>query len=59
MVTINTKIPIAIDPDGSEYRKNRCKFRCPKYNRKQGFFCKMLCSLTQKLVVYLFEFLYW
>ncbi|MBQ1274401.1 MAG: hypothetical protein IIY08_03330 [Cellulosilyticum sp.] len=30
--------------DGIEYKKNRCKFRCPKSNRKQGCFCETPCS---------------
>jgi len=30
--------------DGIEYKKNRCKFRCPKSNRKQGCYCETPCS---------------
>lgn len=30
--------------DGIDYKKNRCKFRCPKANRQKGCFCSIPCS---------------
>lgn len=30
--------------DGIEYKKNRCKFRCPLSNRQKGCFCDEPCS---------------
>lgn len=30
--------------DGVEYKKNRCKFRCPLANRNKGCFCDDPCS---------------
>lgn len=30
--------------DGIDYKKNRCKFRCPNTNRKKGCFCETPCS---------------
>ncbi|WP_113672472.1 hypothetical protein [Vallitalea guaymasensis] len=38
------KLGLRMHHDGIEYARNRCKFRCPKSNRKQGCFCETPCS---------------
>lgn len=38
------RLGLRMHHDGYEPRKNRCKFRCPKANRKQGCFCETPCS---------------
>lgn len=38
------KLGLRMHHDGHESKKNRCKYRCPKANRKQGCFCETPCS---------------
>ena len=38
------KLGLRMNHDGYEPKKSRCKFRCPKANRKQGCFCEAPCS---------------
>lgn len=38
------KLGLRMHHDGYEPKKNRCKFRCPKANRKQGCYCEAPCS---------------
>lgn len=38
------KLGLRMHHDGHERKKNRCKFRCPKADRKRGCFCETPCS---------------
>lgn len=38
------RLSLRMHHDGYEPMKNRCKFRCPKANRKQGCFYETPCS---------------
>lgn len=38
------KLGLRMHHDGHEPKKNRCKFRCPKADRKRGCFCETPCS---------------
>lgn len=41
------KLGLRMRHDGYEPKKNRCKFRCPKANRKCGCFCETPCSQSK------------
>ena len=38
------RLGLRMHHDGYEPKKNRCKYRCPKANRKKGCFCETPCS---------------
>ena len=38
------RLGLRMHHDGYESKKNRCKYRCPKANRKKGCFCETPCS---------------
>lgn len=38
------RLGLRMHHDGIDYKKHRCKFRCPKANRKKGCFCESPCS---------------